>query len=154
MNALKVTAEDARRALRDHVVEKALLARKRHGCPWDDDSFLRLLADRDIVRYPTAIAFDVAGLQPGEFGHAEPVGARPADGFRLLIHPRFRDRAGVVPLLAAYHLPTIDYGEIATFEEAELFGATLFGMPVDGYYLLVCEFAHELDGDQCLGEMP
>jgi hypothetical protein len=155
MNARRITPEDGQRALRGHVVERALLARRRHGCPRDEATFLRVLADREVVRYPTAIAFDAAGLEPGEFGHAEPFGAGPAEGFRLLIHPRFRDRAGVLPLLAAYHIPSINYGEIATCEEAELFGATLLGLEVDDYYRALCELAGELDEDrQGPGEAP
>jgi hypothetical protein len=154
MSARGITAEDGRRALRDHIVERALLGRQRHGSPRDDAAFLRLLEDREVVRYPTIIEFGAAGLEPGEFGHAEPLGARPADGFRLLIHPRFRGRAGTLPLLAAYHLVAINYGEIATFEEAELFGATLLGLDVDDYYKSLCALADELEGAVPAGDGP
>lgn len=155
MSARKPTAETGKRALRDHAIERALFARERYGCPRDAATFLRILEDREIVRYPTAIEYDDASLLPGEFAHAEPLGERPADGFRLLIHPRFRDRAGVLPLLAAYHIVRINYGEVATSEEAEVFGATLLGLPIDDYYDSLCDLAGELDGSgHASGETP
>lgn len=145
MSPRKATAEGGKRALRDHILERALLARERHGSLSDLAAFLRLLEDREVVRYPTVLEFTRDDLRPGELGHAEPLGSRPADGFRLLIHQKFRDRPGTAPLVAAYYLVTVNYGEIATFEEAELFGATLLGLEVDAYYSLLCSLADELD---------
>ena len=139
----KLTEADGRRALRDHIVERAVAARERHGDPREPATFLRLLNDRSIVRYPTTIEFSAEALEPGEFAWAQPLGEHPSAGFRLFIHPLFRDRPEVVPLLAAYHLVTVNYGEIATEEEAELFGATLLGLSVDAYYEALCRLADE-----------
>jgi hypothetical protein len=149
------TEADGRRALRDHVVDRALAARARHGAPIDAAAFRRLLEDRELVRYPTTLEFSAAELRPGEFACALPAGERPADGFRLIVHPRFRGRDDLVPLLAAYHLVTVNYGDIASHEEAELFGAALLGLDVESYYRMLCGFADEAadaDGALAAGE--
>ena len=55
-----------------------------------------------------------------------------------------------VPLLVAYHLVRVNYGEIAGPEAAEVFGATLCGMDVDDYYaaLQSASKASGMDKDQ------
>ena len=138
---LRPTARDGQEALRDHLIEKALLARSRYGPAIDSRAMRRLLADSEIVRFPAEIAFDAAPLRAGEFAWAMPRGDAPAAGFTLVIHPHFRDRPEVLPYLAAYHVPSICYLDIATHEEAELFGATLLGLDVDVYYERLCALA-------------
>ncbi len=140
----KLTEEDGRKALLDHVIDRALLARDRHGAVIDESAIRAMLEDREVVRYPVTIVFDAAALEPGEFAWAEQAGERPSDGFRLHVHPRYAGRADALPLLVAYHLVRVNYGEIATREEAEVFGATLLGMEVNDYYAAICRLADEL----------
>ncbi len=137
-------AAEAQRFLRDHAIERALLARSRFGPSIAPDSFLRMLGDRSIVRYPTAIRFDAAGLEPGEFAFAMPCGEHPSEGFVLLVHPAFERRPHLWPLLAAYHLPSVNYGEIAAADDCEAFGAALFGLAAEAYYEILCAAADEV----------
>ncbi len=139
--------EDGKQALHGHVCDKAAAAHEKYGPSIDWDTFQRMLDDPLVVRYPTTIAFDSQPLQPGEFAFVQPRGEQPAEGFQLFIHPHFRDRPDALPLLIAYHLVRVNYGEIATHEEAELFGATLLGLEVDAYYQAVCRLADELPTD-------
>jgi hypothetical protein len=134
---------EGRQALADHAAWCGAGARERHG-PIDHAALLRLLDDRQVVRYPVEIRFDASGLEPGEFAHAAAVGDHPEDGFHLRVHPYFRDRAADLPLLIAYHLVTVNYGSVATHEEAERFAAELLGMDREEYYLRVCALADEL----------
>ncbi|MFQ5501302.1 MAG: hypothetical protein ACE5EQ_03255 [Phycisphaerae bacterium] len=136
--------EDGKQALRGHVCDKAAAAYAKYGPSIDWDTFQRMLDDPLVVRYPTTIVFDSQPLEPGEFAFVQPRGGQPAEGFQLFIHPHFRDRSDALPLLIAYHLVRVNYGEIATHEEAELFGATLLGLEVDAYYQSVCRLADEL----------
>ena len=142
--AASLTEEDGYQALRDHVVTKALLARERHGPEIDEGALLRVLLDPEIVRFPTVVRFDSGALHPGEFAWPEPRGENPRDGFVLVVHRRFENRPADLPLLLAYHVVAINYLDIATHVEAELFGATLLGMEVDEYYERVCALADEL----------
>jgi hypothetical protein len=132
------------RALRDHVVEKALLARSRHGPLIDEGAMLRILLDPEVVRFPTAVRYDAAPLQPGEFAWPMPRGERPSEGYVLVIHSRFEGRPDAMPLLAAYHVVAINYLDLATHVEAELFGATLLGLGVDEYYEQLCRLGDEI----------
>lgn len=132
------TAEDGTRALRDHIVARAHAARERYGPSIDLNAVLRMLSDASVVRYPTELRYSAAELEPGEFAHAKQNGVTAAEGYTLFIHPHFQDQPDVIPLLVAYHIVDINYGEIATAAEAELFGAALHGMKVDAYYHAVC----------------
>jgi hypothetical protein len=135
----KLNLEDGKRSLHDHVLSRAWEAREVYGPRIDMPRFLEFLENRRFVRYPVTLTFDTADLLEEEFARAVPLGDHPSDGFRLVIHPHFRDEPDIVPLLASYHLVTVNYGEIATREDAELFGATFLGLEVDEYYRLLCE---------------
>jgi hypothetical protein len=140
----KPTEDDARRGLRDHIIETATAARLTYGLYIDAEAILRMLDDRKVVRYPVGVRFDAGPLEPGEFAHAEPLGEHPRDGFCLFIHPHFESQRDVWPLLIAYHLVDVSYGEIATAADAELFGATLLGLEVEAYYNALCELADSI----------
>lgn len=138
---------DGRRALRDHIIERALRAREKHGVPTDLACMLRILDDREIVRYPVGIRFDTAGLQPGEFAQAEQMTEHPKGGFCIFVHPSFESRSELLPLLIAYHIPPINYGDIAEPEDCEAFGATLLGLDPEAYYQQLCIIADALPKD-------
>lgn len=142
----KLTEDDGYEALRGHVVDKALAARKKHGPLADEQAVRALLADKDVVRFPTTLTFDAGRLRPGEFAYAAPNGLRPADGFTLSVHPHFEHRPEALALLVAYHIPTINYLDVVTNREAELYGAALLGLSVDAYYARLCTLADELGG--------
>lgn len=135
------TAADGQRSLRDHVREKALEARAKFGGSIDRDAIFRLLDDRTAVRYPVGVRFDAGLLHSGEFAFLESLGQHPSDGFCLFIHPRFEHAAEVLPLLIAYYIPSVNYGDVATHVEAELYGATLLGLDVEDYYRRLCAAA-------------
>lgn len=142
--AASLTPEEGYRALRDHLLDKAHLARARHGPVIDEGAMLRILVDPEVVRFPTVVVYDADPLQPGEFAWPRPRGEKPSDGYELVIHSHFQGRPDVMPLLAAYHIVAINYLDLATHEEAELFGATLLGLDVDDYYARLCRLCDEL----------
>lgn len=135
------TAEEARQSLRDHVVAKAMDARLRRGGLIDRIEIMRLLEDRSVVRYPLGVRFDAEPLRLGEFAHLESLGEHPSDGFCLFVHPMFENVDDLIPLLVAYYIPSVNYGDVASHVEAELFGATLLGMDVEEYYTILCSVA-------------
>ncbi len=139
--ARQLTERDGRVALGDHVLEKARVARERYGPFIDATAIMRILDDRDIVRYPVGIRFDAEPLHPGEFGYAMPLGEHPREGYCLFLHPAFEHQRELWPRLIAYHIPPINYGDIADSEDSELFGASLLGLTVDSYYRELCGIA-------------
>ncbi len=140
----KLTAQDGKIALRDHVALKAAAAHERLAMLIGDDAIWRLLNDDAVVRYPVGVRFDDEPLDPGEFAVPSALGEHPSQGFCLFIHPRFEHRPETWPLIAGYYIPSINYGEIATEEDAELFGAVLVGMNTEEYYSALCAIADEV----------
>ena len=151
--AQTLTADDGRESLREHVAAKGEEIHQAY--PYLGWTELRhLLENRHCTRYPCELAFDAAGLQPGEFAHAEPKGDRPEEGFRLAIHPFFQNQLDKVPLLALYHLVAVNYGEFASAEDAEVFGAAALGLEREDYYTAVCRLADQLDAALAAGLPP
>ncbi|NOX59509.1 MAG: hypothetical protein GXP29_11720 [Planctomycetes bacterium] len=149
MERYKPTEEDGRLSLRGHVVDKAHAARMRHlgesnRGHIDSEMMLRMLDDGELVRYPTGIRFDAEPLQAGEFAYPQPIGDTPSQGYCIFIHPIFENEREHWPLLIAYHIPSINYGDIVGHEDAELFGATLLGMETEDYYEAICRLADTL----------
>ncbi len=139
------TPQDGLRSLRDHLVAKATEARALCGGVVDHAAIVRLLGERSVVRYPLGVRFDSQPLAPGEFACLEALGAHPCDGFCLFVHPMFETAVEELPLLIAYYIPSVNYGEIVSHEEAELFGSTLMALPIDEYYSRVCAAADAVE---------
>ncbi len=142
------TAQDAQRSLREHVFAKASEAKvRRGGCALDRAMMMSLLEDRSVVRYPLGVRFDQEPLKQGEFACLEQLGEHPSDGFCLSIHPMFEPVNDLIPLLIAYYIPSVNYGDVATHIEAEIFGATLLGFDVEEYYKILCSVADTVSGE-------
>ncbi|MGV6814632.1 MAG: hypothetical protein ACWA5W_06425 [Phycisphaerales bacterium] len=144
--ARQLTEHDARIALKDHLGDKAMNARLKNGMYIDAETIMKMLDDGEFVRYPVTVKFDAEHLEPGEFAMPFPLGDHPSAGYCLCIHPHFEQQPEAWPLLIAYHIPSINYGEIVSHEDAEHFGATLVGLDTDSYYQALCELADSIPG--------
>ena len=147
----KLTVDDARQSLNAHVAEKGAEIRAKYGPTIGWAELQRVVADRACVRYPCAIAFDAGPLEPGECAHPMPKGDRPEDGFRLCVHPFFLTRLEQVPQVVLYQLVVVNYGEFASADDAETFGANALGLAKDEYYGTLCELADALSGEHNCG---
>lgn len=135
---------DPEAAFERHLVEKASAARARFGPVIDADGILAILNDPKVVRYPTSILFDASQLQPHEFAWPRPLGFHPADGYCLLIDPIFAGEAREdLPLVIAYHIPSINYGAIVEHRHAEIFTAALLGLERETCYRQLCRIADQ-----------
>lgn len=140
----QLTAEDARQSLRDHCAAKGAEVHAKFGPHLGWAELNQLLEDRKLVRYPCTIAFDAPPLQADEFAYPEPLGQRPDAGFRICVHPRFEADLEAVPALVLYQLVAVNYGDFATPEDAEAFGAAALGVGRDEYYRTLCAMADML----------
>jgi hypothetical protein len=147
----KLTVEDARQSLNSHAVEKGLQLREKYGPNIGWKELRRILEDRSVVRYPCEIVFDAAGLLDGEFAHPLPNTEQPEDGFKIHMHPLFMTQLDQVPLLLLYQLVLVNYGEFASPDDAESFGAAALGIDKEDYYRALCELADQIGGvpSQC-----
>lgn len=144
--ATQLTADDAKQSLTAHVEAKGIEVFVKYGPQIGWGELQRLLADRAFVRYPCRIEFDAAPLLAGEFAHAVPQGAVPEDGFTMFVHPRFMSQLDRVGWLVLYQLVAVNYGEFASADEAETFGAAALGLTRDEYYAALCAMADEIGG--------
>ena len=128
---VKLTAEDARQSLNEHVAAKGAEIRAKYGPNIGWRELQKILADRIHVRYPCEINFDAGPLQPGEFAHPIAKGERPEDGFVMHVHPVFMTQLAQVPWLVLYQLVLVNYSEFATADDAETFGAAAVGISRD-----------------------
>jgi len=117
-----------------HVSEKAKEIHSRYGPDIDYPTVLRILDDRRSIRYPVEIKFVSEGIMPGMFAQTEPISENPDDGYIISLHSHFEDRLDVLPALILYQAVLINYGELATANDAELFGSGVLGMDRDAYY--------------------
>lgn len=151
--ATPLTAEDAKQSLTAHVAGKGaeICAKYGPGLGWA--GLQLLLNDRAYVRYPCEIVFDASALNPGEFAHAVAKGETPEAGFTMHVHPVYMLDLARVPYLVLYQLVTVNYGEFASADDAETFGANALGISRDDYYATICELADRL-GEEETGTAP
>ena len=125
--------------LRQHLIDTAILA---HGvyAPMEGGGLDEFLADRNLVRYPVELVFEVGTMAPHQFAHPEPDG----DGFKLQVHPQLKHCPADLCLAVAYFLPVINYGSIINDDHCLVYGATLAGMTIDDYYQELCRIADSL----------
>ena len=142
--SIPLTAEDGRQSLSAHVAAKGAEIHAKYGPQLGWRELKQLLQDRAYVRYPCELVFNAAQLQPGEFAHPVPMGDRPEDGFTMFVHPFFMTQTDKVAHLVLYQLVLVNYGDFASSEDAEAFGASALGMPPDEYYQSLCELADEI----------
>lgn len=148
--ATELTAADARQSLRDHVAAKGAEIRAKFGPHLGWTELNELLSDRKFVRYPCTVAFDSLPLQGDEFAYPEPLGQSPEAGFRICVHPYFESDLESVPALVLYQLVAVNYGDFATAEDAEAFGAAALGLSREEYYERVSRLVDQLGAADAL----
>ena len=131
-------------AVSRHAIEKAKEIRARYGPVIDYPAMLQILDDRKSIRYPLEIRFVSNGIEPGLFGKTEPVSDTPEDGYIMSLHRRFEDQPEVLPALILYQSVLVNYGDLATADDAELFGSAVLDMPRDDYYAQIAALTDSL----------
>jgi len=144
--ATQLSPENVRQSLNAHVAAKGNEIFQKYGPNLGWKELLCLVEDRACVRYPCEIAFDASPLRPGEFAHPVAKGGRPEDGFTIFVHPLFMTELSRVPQLVLYQLVAVNYGEFASADDAETFGASALGLTKEDYYSTLCEMADRLGG--------
>ena len=142
--ARTLTADDAKQSLTAHVAAKGDEIHAKYGPHIGWNELQRILQDRTCVRYPCDIVFDASQLQPGEMAHPSMKSETPEDGFTMYVHPLFMTDLSRVPHVVLYQLVLVNYGEFASSDDAEAFGAGALGLSRDEYYNAVCELADQL----------
>jgi hypothetical protein len=143
----RLTADDAKLSLNAHVAARGEELRAKYGPHIGWKELLSILEDRTYVRYPCEVVFDASQLDAGEFAHPVAKSERPEDGFTMFVHPSFMTQPARVPYLVLYQLVLVNYGEFASADDAETFGAAALGLSRDDYYQALCAMADGLAGN-------
>ncbi|MCX6875497.1 MAG: hypothetical protein NTW21_17070 [Verrucomicrobia bacterium] len=143
------TSAAAKRSLTEHVADMGAALRAKYGPRPGWRELQQVLLDRSLVRYPCEIAFTTEGLRDGEFAYPQPKGATPEEGFVIRIHPLYMTELEWVPHLVFYQLVAVNYGDFASAEDAETFGAAALGLEPEAYYHTICRLADQLGGGGC-----
>jgi len=142
--ATTLTADDAKQSLNAHVAGKGNEIHEKYGPEIGWTELQQILEDKTICRYPCKIEFSAEFLQPSEFAFPAPKGEHPEDGFTIYVHPFFMTQLSRVPHLVLYQLVVVNYGEFASSDDAETFGANALGLSRDDYYRTLCEMADQI----------
>lgn len=126
-------------AVSHHAAEKGKEIRARYGPKIDYPVLLRILEDRKSMRHPVEIRFTTDGIEPGLFATTALASKDPSDGYVISLHEHFRDRPDVLPALILYQSVIVNYGDLATAMDAEIFGAEVLGMDREDYYSLIAD---------------
>lgn len=145
MSMPPVTA-DARQSLNDHVAGKGREIHAKYGPRIGWNEIQRIVEDPEVVRYPCSISFSTDGLRAGEFAYPHSLGEMPEDGFVIRVHPLYVTCLSMVPHLVLYQLVAVNYGDFASTDDAETFGAAAVGMDKETYYQTICQLADQLQG--------
>lgn len=142
---VQLTTDDFKQSLSSHVAGKGEELRAKYGAAIGWRELGSILEDRAFCRYPCEIRFDSSELQPGEAAHAVARGQSPEEGFTMYVHPALMLRLDRVPHLVLYQLVAVNYGEFASADDAETFGAAALGLNKDDYYTTLCQLSDQLE---------
>lgn len=151
MSTLLDTADDIRRmsnaelatlaedGLSTRLRDQAEDARRIHGAlsPSNLGTFLN---DRNFVRYPTRLVFEVGEMGMNQFAQPEP-DIRTPDGIMLYLRPQLGQRPDLLVQAVAYMIPVINFSKLVSDHHCLLYGAQLFGIEEDEFYQSICGLA-------------
>ncbi len=149
------TPEELRESMNLHLRQKAQEIKDKYGDIVTFPVLLDILQDRKFVRYPINIIYDSTRIEAGFFIKTEMMlsdqGHQPDEDddyvkqadrrYDFIVNEYFKGQPDKLVPLVLYHLPTVNYGDIATYEDAEVFASALMQMEQDDYYQLVCDLA-------------
>lgn len=148
--ARHLKGEDVHQLLTADLAAKAAEIRRRYGPEIGWEQLQQLLNDPDITPFPCEVRFDAAPLLPGEFGHPVAKGPTRKEGFIIYLHPQYASQLAQVPYLVLHQLVLANYGEMATADDAEVFGSIALGLSKETYYRVLCELSGQIGGDELI----
>lgn len=134
-------------AVSQHAIEKAREVRLRYGPVIDYPVVLRILDDRRCIRYPVKIQFVPDGIERGLFAKSEAISENPDDGYIIYFHQHLESQPDLLPALILYQSVLVNYGDLATADDAELFGSGVLGLDRDTYYEQIVSLTDALWAD-------
>ena len=126
-------------SLKDHLVDTAILAHQLYA-PVVGNSLNEFIANRDLLRHPIRISFEMGSMAPHQFAQPE----QRDDELVLCVHPDLKNSEQDLAYAVAYFVPVINYGALINDDHCLVYGATLFGLTIDEYYQELCRMANRV----------
>ena len=142
----KLTVEDGKKALVDHVSAKALDIVEKYGVLNSLEQLNALLKDSSFIRFPVEVQFIDAVVDGETFGFVDKKEENPSGGYIINLHQNVKDDEILMIAMTMYLLVTVNYGDFAGFEEAEVFGSISMGMDKEEYYQMLCNAVDNIHG--------
>jgi len=154
----EATQEELRESMNLHLRQKAQEVIDKYGELNSLSVLTEVMSDRKFVRYPVNIIYDSTKVDAGLFIATEMNLSvknhrheddddyiKPTDrSYNFFVHECFEGQPDKLLPLILYHLPSVNYGDIATYEDSEIFASALLQMSQDDYYHLVCNLADSI----------
>lgn len=140
----KLNAQRLREGLENHILMVAEKAVSKHGQIDSLDTFVDVLNNREVVRFPTAIDFNDHVLENNKCSKLDKVSDGNDECYCIILHPLFKNRDKDIIALALYQIVTINYGKIAKEKEALLFGSSVLGISEEEYKALLTRLESEV----------
>ncbi len=137
--------EELKEALFSHAFEWATKTKIKLGGPLTGDNLPVLLTSPGCLRYPTVVQFDRKNMEPQQFAQPEILTSENGPLCRLHVDPEIQSSNSSLYLIVAYMAASINYGDTATPDLAEMVGSMLTGMPVEDFYNSICQIADSLE---------
>lgn len=142
----KLTVEDGKKALVEHATTKALDIVEKYGVLNSLEQLNALLKDSSFIRFPTEIQFIDAVVDGETFGFVDKKSENPSDGYVIYLHKNVKNDEILMVATTMYLLVSVNYGDFASFEEAEVFGSVSMGMDKEEYYQMLCSAVDKIHG--------
>ncbi len=155
----EATPQELRESMNLHLRQKAQEIIDKYGAINSLSVLFDVMSDRKFVRYPINIIYDSSSIDDGLFIATEMNLStqlsqsedsdyiKPTDrSYDFYVHECFEGQQEKLLPLIMYHLTTVNYGDIATYEDSEVFASALMQMTQDDYYELVCDLADSIPG--------
>jgi len=126
-------------SLKEHLIDTAILAHRLYA-PVAGNSLNEFLDNRNLVRHPVRLSFEMGSMAPHQFAQPEQRG----DELILCVHPDLKGSSEDLAYAVAYFIPVINYGALINDDHCLVYGATLFGLTIDEYYQELCRIANRL----------
>jgi len=153
----EATQQELRESMNLHLRQKAQEIIDKYGS-MSFDVLHKVMQDRKFVRYPINIIYDSTRIEDGLFVKSEMKLSdqehqpdedddyiKPIErSYDFFVHECFAGQPDKLLPLILYHLPAVNYGDIATYEDSEVFASALMQMAQDDYYQLVCDLADSI----------
>jgi hypothetical protein len=158
-------SKDLRESMAIHLRQRAQEIIHKYG-PINYSVLQQVLQDKKYTRYPVRILFDSGRIETGLFAITEAILTKPDQSlnqtenkeedddsyyikppdqsYEIVIHEYFKDQPEKLLPLILYQLPIVNYGNVVTYEDSEVFGASMMEISQEDYYQLVCDLVDSI----------